>query len=128
MFALILTLLSLFILLTTFICWQGYKILSLDKIDTMERDRLENRIDNLVLKLDRLGLEFKQPHQHPESLEKFINNRLHGFDGIDVGEIKRIVIKDSQTIADINRRLNGFIANDFAEVKNRVRKLDKDNA
>tara|TARA_R100001594_G_C4050551_1_gene264957 strand:- start:3771 stop:4112 length:342 start_codon:yes stop_codon:yes gene_type:complete len=113
MFALILTLLSLFILLSTFTCWQGYKILKLEeyKIDIMEADRLENMINN-----------------NSRKLESFINNRLHGFDGIDVGDIKRIVIEDSQTIADIHRRLDGFIANDFAEVKNRVRKLDEDNA
>tara|TARA_R100000700_G_C3151521_1_gene130036 strand:+ start:448 stop:789 length:342 start_codon:yes stop_codon:yes gene_type:complete len=113
MFALILTLLSLFILLSTFTCWQGYKILKLEeyKIDIMEADRLENMINN-----------------NSRKLESFINNRLHGFDGIDVGDIKRIVIEDSQTIDDIYRRLDGFIANDFAEVKNIVRKLDEDNA
>ena len=124
MFALILTLLSLFILLTTFICWQGYKILKLEeyKIDIMVADRLENMINNNSQKLERFIINDSQ------KLERLIKNRLHGFNGLDVGDIKRIVIKDSQTIADINRRLNGFIANDFAEVKNRVRKLDKDNA
>ena len=124
MFALILTLLSLFILLTTFICWQGYKILKLEeyKIDIMVADRLENMINNNSQKLERFIINDSQ------KLERLIKNRLHGFNGLDVGDIKRIVIKDSQTIADINRRLNGFIANDFAEVKNSVRKLDKDNA
>ena len=124
MFALILTLLSLFILLTTFICWQGYKILKLEeyKIDIMVADRLENMINNNSQKLERFIINDSQ------KLERLIKNRLHGFNGLDVGDIKRIVIKDSQTIADINRRLNGFIANDFAEVKNRVRKLDEDNA
>ena len=124
MFALILTLLSLFILLTTFICWQGYKILKLEeyKIDIMVADRLENMINNNSQKLERFIINDSQ------KLERLIKNRLHGFNGLDVGDIKRIVIKDSQTIADINRRLNGFIANDFAEVKNRVRKLDKDTA
>ena len=79
-------------------------------------------INNNSQKLERFIINDSQ------KLERLIKNRLHGFNGLDVGDIKRIVIKDSQTIADINRRLNGFIANDFAEVKNRVRKLDEDNA
>ena len=88
MFALILTLLSLFILLTTFICWQEYKILKLEeyKIDIMVADRLENMINNNSQKLERFIINDSQ------KLERLIKNRLHGVNGLDVGDINMIDI------------------------------------